>query len=318
MEIDTLSNYEQRAENMVENTMDADLTENDQANSPVEVSEDVKNSPENKESNKETKETDTSVVESESDEDCEEVQEKLLLSPAHSDGGEPLSPVNRDLLDSDCEGERDCDRLEEDVNNDETEKAPVTEIVDNNDENDTESNNTTDKDDDNKKDKTETDIDKENEDNCDSLKKDDENSKDDENMLNETWLTGDINNCELQMFDYNIHRKDRSLSTSIFSRGGGVLIAVSKTISSTVLLASNSVEHLFVKVEVGSNKVIIATAYFPPRSEPEKYWEFTDNVEKLSEENPDHKLCILGDFNVPYCNWSKDGMSSDNILDSGR
>uniref|UniRef100_A0A6P7H9E1 Uncharacterized protein LOC114349030 n=1 Tax=Diabrotica virgifera virgifera TaxID=50390 RepID=A0A6P7H9E1_DIAVI len=112
------------------------------------------------------------------------------------------------------------------------------------------------------------------------------------------------------MFDYNIHRKDRSLSTSIISRGGGVLIAVRKTISITVLLASNSVEHLFVKIEVGSNKIIIATAYFPPRSEPEKYWEFTENVEKLSDENPDHKLCILGDFNFPYCNWSKDGMSS--------
>ncbi|XP_072386484.1 uncharacterized protein [Diabrotica undecimpunctata] len=182
MEIDTLSNYEQRAEKPVDNTMDVDLTENDGTNSPVEkVSEDEKSTPEPKESaNKEIKETDTSVVESESDEDCEEVQEKLLLSPAHSDGGEPLSPVNRDLLDSDGEGEREeSDRLDQDVDNDETDKAPATESIQNNDESETESNNATDKDNDTN-DKTDIDR-KKNEENCDSIKKgDEESSKDDE------------------------------------------------------------------------------------------------------------------------------------------
>ncbi|CAG9835862.1 unnamed protein product [Diabrotica balteata] len=183
MEIDTLSNYEQRAEKPVDNTMDVDLTENDGTNSPVEkVSEDGKSTPEPKENaNKEIKETDTSVVESESDEDCEEVQEKLLLSPAHSDGGEPLSPVNRDLLDSDGEGEREeSDRLDQDVDNDETDKAPATESIQNNDESETESNNATDKDND-RNDKTDIDS-KENEENCDSIKKGDEeeSSKDDE------------------------------------------------------------------------------------------------------------------------------------------
>lgn len=129
-------------------------------------------------------------------------------------------------------------------------------------------------------------------------------------VINETWLTGDIDSAELQMLDYNIYRRDRSPETSTYSRGGGVLIAVRKTLTSTVLAASKNIEHLFVKIDIDNSKFIFATAYFPPRSAPDKYMEFTETVDRLSEEFAEYSLCILGDFNLPYCRWSNDGMAS--------
>ena len=129
-------------------------------------------------------------------------------------------------------------------------------------------------------------------------------------VFNETWLSNDINSAELQLFDYNIYRKDRSSDTSSFSRGGGVLIAVRKIFASTVLSANNNIEQLFVKIETNNNKFILSTVYFPPRSAHEKYLEFAEGVENLYEEYPEYKLCILRDFNFPNCRWANDGLSS--------
>ncbi|XP_056649006.1 transcriptional regulator ATRX-like isoform X2 [Diorhabda sublineata] len=111
MEIETISNYEENREKRLNNTMDVDLNTNDKESNfpPNKVYEDnSESSAKESEGIKEDK-RESKILESESDDECEEEEEEeeLLLSPAHSDyGGEPLSPVNRDLLDSDCEGEK--------------------------------------------------------------------------------------------------------------------------------------------------------------------------------------------------------------------
>lgn len=112
-------------------------------------------------------------------------------------------------------------------------------------------------------------------------------------VLNETWLTHDMDSAELRLFDYDVYRKDRSRETSDFSRGGGVLIAVRKTITSSFLSVGGGVEHLFVKIDLdGGDGYVLATAYLPPRSTPEKYIEFAGSVDDISERCPGYKLCI--------------------------
>ena len=129
-------------------------------------------------------------------------------------------------------------------------------------------------------------------------------------VFNETSLTEDFRDSELQMFDYNIYRKDRSAETSACARGGGVLIAVRKNIASRVLPANNSIEHLFVQIDMSGEQFIFASAYFPPRSAFQKYVQFGESLERLSDEYPENKLCVLGDFNLPHSQWSKEDLAS--------
>lgn len=117
MEIETISNYEENIEKSPKRTMDVDLqtnviSEKESNFSPNKVYEENSECSEAQGSEvikEDKKVSESKILESESDDECEEEEEQeLFLSPAHSDyGGEPLSPVNRDLLDSDCEGEKD-------------------------------------------------------------------------------------------------------------------------------------------------------------------------------------------------------------------
>lgn len=98
-------------------------------------------------------------------------------------------------------------------------------------------------------------------------------------VLIETWLSSDFLDSELQFTDFNIYRKDRSADTSDKTRGGGVLIAVRKYLSSQLIVpVSKSIEDLYVKFNYGNNKFIIGGVYIPPRSSVEKYHIHIDNI----------------------------------------
>lgn len=129
-------------------------------------------------------------------------------------------------------------------------------------------------------------------------------------VFNETWLTSAYHNSELHLYDYNVYRKDRSTGTSQHSRGGGVLIAVHKSIKSRALTSDQDIEQLFVLVGTGENRYIFGTAYFPPRTTYHRYVMFGDNLERLSEEFPQCKICILGDFNLPHGHWTDGQLGS--------
>lgn len=57
-------------------------------------------------------------------------------------------------------------------------------------------------------------------------------------VLTETWLRSDISDAELTS-DYTLFRCDRSVSTSMFTRGGGVLVAVKSTLRFSEVSLSN-------------------------------------------------------------------------------
>ncbi|XP_050504919.1 uncharacterized protein LOC126883416 [Diabrotica virgifera virgifera] len=132
-------------------------------------------------------------------------------------------------------------------------------------------------------------------------------------IFNETWLTCNYADEELQLFDLNVYRTDRSSETSSFSRGGGVLIAVHKGLSSRSLKVNGTIEQLFVLVTEGANQFIIGTAYFPPKSTLDKYSIFCETLEKIAEDYPSAHYYLAADINLPNCEWFSNDMCSSTI-----
>lgn len=91
-------------------------------------------------------------------------------------------------------------------------------------------------------------------------------------ILTKSWLHENIHDNELGLFNYNIFRFDRCLSTSVCNRAGGVLIGVKKGITSSLLSVSSiNVEHIFVELIVHSSKYLIGSVYFLPNYPQDSY-----------------------------------------------
>ena len=78
--------------------------------------------------------------------------------------------------------------------------------------------------------------------------------------ITETWLSEKISNGEILPSGYVLYRCDRP------SLGGGVLIAVHKSLSSsTLILSPSDLEVVLVKLGL-NNPVVICCVYVPPNS----------------------------------------------------
>lgn len=130
-------------------------------------------------------------------------------------------------------------------------------------------------------------------------------------------MCNSIGDSELGLSNYIIFRCDRSPSTSIYSRGGGALIAIRNDIpSSPLTTAHNNVEHLFVKITVNKKPFIIGSVYIPPKSPTVVYESFIELVQSIVSSNNDSTLILCGDFNLPNISWSNDefGLSYSSPL----
>lgn len=128
-------------------------------------------------------------------------------------------------------------------------------------------------------------------------------------ILTETWLSSGFHDSELHFDGFDIYRRDRSPNTSVYCRGGGVLVATKKHLVSQLLPSSPDIEQLIVLLECRSRNLLICTAYIPPRSPVEAYVSFSSSLENLSE-NINADLCIAGDFNLPHSVWENSDLSS--------
>lgn len=107
------------------------------------------------------------------------------------------------------------------------------------------------------------------------------------------------------MSDYLIYRNDRNINNSIYSKGGGVLIAIHKRFSSHhVSLPNLTLENLAISVNTTNFKIVILSIYIPPNSTIEVYNSHCLVIENLRSTFPDHIFIIVGDFNLPDVNWS--------------
>ncbi|CAF4940047.1 unnamed protein product [Pieris macdunnoughi] len=124
--------------------------------------------------------------------------------------------------------------------------------------------------------------------------------------LTETWLKSGISNMELFDNRYTVYRRDRSSSTNTKSDGGGVILGVSKEISSFRVEAWESdVEDLWVTLHININKIIkklsICVVYLPPPVKIGTLTHFLDSVDRALNLSDD--VIILGDFNLGFIDW---------------
>ena len=128
-------------------------------------------------------------------------------------------------------------------------------------------------------------------------------------VFSETWLNQDIHDSELGMDGYNIYRKDRSELTSLKCWGGGVMIAVRGCYQSFLIInEQESVEHIFVSVCSGSEKMIVGAVYLPQPLSVDTVQAHCSAIDSLLQRYPKHDLCLLGDYNLPNVNWINDDL----------
>ena len=123
-------------------------------------------------------------------------------------------------------------------------------------------------------------------------------------VLAETWLNNGIFTEELGLTNYKVYRFDRNKDTSVHSRGGGVLIAVSKTLLSSVIgVSSSRVEQLFIRVNMGPGSLIPRAVYIPPASNPSIYRDHGLCINDILFRYSTDKVLLLDDYNVARISW---------------
>ncbi|XP_062539007.1 uncharacterized protein LOC134207301 [Armigeres subalbatus] len=106
----------------------------------------------------------------------------------------------------------------------------------------------------------------------------------------QTWLHSDISNAEISS-DYTIYRGDRSESTSLHSRGGGVLIAAKNNLDcdTVSLMNCNNLEQVAIRIN------------------SELYSTHVDAVQSIIEQSSESDIILsIGGFNLPNLHWQLD------------
>lgn len=127
-------------------------------------------------------------------------------------------------------------------------------------------------------------------------------------LLSETWLRPDIENAEFAS-EYTVFRCDRSELTSEFSRGGGVLIAVSNRFKceSVPLTNSERLEQIAVRIKLKDRFLYVVVIYLPPRSSLELYNTHARSVLQTIDLLSDNDILLtVGDYNLSELNWHFD------------
>jgi len=126
-------------------------------------------------------------------------------------------------------------------------------------------------------------------------------------VLTETWLNNNFNDNELGLYNYNIFRCDRCNNTSVFSRGGGVLIGIHKDyLASLISVPDFNVEHVFVRFQVGHSSFVLGGVYFPPNSSPILYESHINSIDYINKNYPAHAFILCGEYNFPEISWDTD------------
>ena len=119
-------------------------------------------------------------------------------------------------------------------------------------------------------------------------------------IATETWLKPEIYTAELELGDYSVYRRDRPAQS-----GGGVLVAVHNTISSTETdEKSQGAEYIWVKaILTGQQHLYIGACYRSNVADKTTIPQLQTSVENILANN--HKNIILaGDFNLPGWDWT--------------
>ena len=124
----------------------------------------------------------------------------------------------------------------------------------------------------------------------------------------ETWLTsGDqsIKNSELLLDDYDIFRRDRP------TKGGGVMIAVKKSLNCEQVSSAKDSETIFCKVKLkGKKPLILGSVYRPPAYNLDQSQKITAEIQSVMTKFKGAVFWIGGDFNLPDISWKNQDIVS--------
>lgn len=128
-------------------------------------------------------------------------------------------------------------------------------------------------------------------------------------IIVETWLNKDFSDGEIvDLNRYQIFRKDRDPIKTGHLLGGGLLIAVNRSLNSQIHNLSNRdtiLDQLCVSIAGPQGLLFICISYVPPDSSEMLYKMHVDNVLDLSKTASDTSaIFVVGDFNLPKLTWS--------------
>ena len=114
----------------------------------------------------------------------------------------------------------------------------------------------------------------------------------------ETWLHDKILDPELLLNDYDIHRRDRP------SRGGGVLIAIKKSLFCEHISTSKNSETITCKIKLkGEKPLIVSSVYRPPDYSVDDSLEIIKEIRNIWNKYKGAVFLVCGDFNLPDVDW---------------
>ncbi|XP_055527600.1 uncharacterized protein LOC129720187 [Wyeomyia smithii] len=132
--------------------------------------------------------------------------------------------------------------------------------------------------------------------------------------LTETWLDDRTLFSHLFGDEYEGFRCDRSSLNSVKKIGGGVIIAVRRRLKANIISdpSWNTLEQIWVSVQLADRKLFICVVYFPPDRTRDKQLidAHLQSVYSITAKaKPCDEIIIVGDFNLPSLFWrpSRDG-----------
>uniref|UniRef100_A0A6B0V6N5 Putative reverse transcriptase n=1 Tax=Ixodes ricinus TaxID=34613 RepID=A0A6B0V6N5_IXORI len=122
--------------------------------------------------------------------------------------------------------------------------------------------------------------------------------------LSETWLNSSFASLDYFPPEYTVFRRDRDYEKLSVKFGGGVLTAVKKHLRANRRFDLEfEWESVWIEIPLRDNSsLLIGTFYFPPNVDGSK---FSDQLDMLGDklDVDQHRILILGDFNIPEINW---------------
>lgn len=113
--------------------------------------------------------------------------------------------------------------------------------------------------------------------------------------VTETWLSASVSSHEVAPPNYVLVRKDRQ------SRGGGVALAIKKSIPLVVLPEVPDAEAVFCKINTKSTSIVVGCIYRSPGCGHEC---ISAIQEYLQQHTGKCRVILMGDFNLPDFNWA--------------
>ena len=133
-------------------------------------------------------------------------------------------------------------------------------------------------------------------------------------IFTETWLNIDISSTEIGLEDYIVYRDDRN--ATVASRGGGVMVAVSKRLNSSMCKVLNDdvtiFDQLFIKIKHKNRSTIVRAVYIPPTYDINVYQDHIMYVEDLTNYYKDCNFIMMGDYNLAEVKWCNNSFSFNN------